>query len=541
MHLAVVRSTCILAIVGLALLLAGDAGAVGGVIGPAGESLTVAEARYAVAISPAETTRWASIKLQNFPGAMAWLVPIRPGARVDEVSDAWFEALELATAPRIVPTSCGATSVAAATEIVGLPNRVTTERSLESTVIDVVPALRAFASARGLELAPELEHRFEDLHERGFLLAAFLYAGPASGGFTRTIRVTDDSFPVVPLFMTLGVNTPVRVTAFLIGAARARLGRGPEIEINPASVTFPSKGASDYEKVRTAQLLSAGGESWIIEASERDLLLTGARRPGGIEVTPPIAPTYDQRAASYGDPSDDLTRAISGLDGAKVWVTRAAGILPARTLGDDIAVTIAPGASKSPFVLTTQLPLDCVPPVVMPPAAMTPVAPPVATKPSPRDPGTLPPPAPGPVVVETRVVESPPPAQVEVSGSCDGSPSSQPQEESSTSDDSCSHSDTSSDSSSSDDGCDSSSDQSSSDSTDDGCDSSSSSSDSSSDQSGGGCDSGSDSSSSSNSSCSLSRRPKRGRSRTSLVAWGICAVLLPLRRSIRRREGVGRC
>ena len=177
MHLLVVRSAWFLAIVGLALLLASDAGAVGGVIGPAGESLTVAEARYAVAISPAETTRWASIKLQSFPGAMAWLIPIRPGARVDEASDAWFEALELATAPRIVPTSSCATSAAAATEIVGLPNRVTTERSLESTVIDDVPALRAFASARGLELAPEIERRFEDLHERGFLLAAFLYAG----------------------------------------------------------------------------------------------------------------------------------------------------------------------------------------------------------------------------------------------------------------------------------------------------------------------------------------------------------------------------
>jgi len=167
---------------------------------------------------------------------------------------------------------------------------------------------------------------------------------------------------------------------------------------------------------------------------------------------------------------------------------------------------------------------------------MTPAPVPVTTQPSPREPGPPTPPAQGPVLIETTIVEAPPPAQVEVSGSCDGSPSSQPQE-SSSSDDSCSHSDTSTDSSSSDDGCGSSPDQSSSDSTDDGCDSSSSSSDSSTDQSGDGCDSGSDSSSSSNSNCTLSRRPKRGRSRTSLVAWGICAALLPLRRSMRRREG----
>ena len=313
-------------------------------------------------------------------------------------------------------------------EVVGLPNRVPTERSLESTVIDDVPALRAFAIRKGLELSPEIEHRFEDLQERGFSLAAFLYAGPASGGFTRTVRITDDSFPVVPLFMTLGVNEPVRVTAFLIGAARARLGARTEIEIDPASVTFANNGASDYEKVRTAQLLGAGGESWVIEASERDLLLTGARRPGGIEVTPPIAPTYDQRAASYGDPSDDLTRAISGLDGAKVWVTRAAGKLPARTWGDDMAVTLAPGASKSPFLLTTQLPRGLRARGGDAACHDDPAPPPVTTKPSPREPGPAPPPAQGPVVVETTVVKSPPPERVEVSGSCDGSPSSQPQE-----------------------------------------------------------------------------------------------------------------
>lgn len=535
------RLPCILAVAGLALILARDAGAVGGVVGSAGQPVTIAEARYALAISAAQTTRWASIEVQKFPGAMAWLVPVRPGARVEEVSDAWFEALELATAPRLVAASCGSVPMPSGARVVSAPDRVPTERSLESTIIEDVPALRAFASQRALEVSPEVEARFDALQARGFSLAAFLYAGPAQGGFTRTVRVTDDAFPSVPLFMTLGMDSPVRVTAFLIGTARARLGAASEIEIDPASVSAAADGATSYEAARIEKLLAANGLGWIVEASERDLFLTGARRPAGIEVTPPIAPTYDARAASYGDLPNDLTLALYGHDPAKVWVTRVAGVVPAHRFGDDVAVTIAAGPSKSPFLQTAQLPPGCVPAVVVPPAEMT-VAPPTMTpNPPPTEPHPNPSREPRPVVVETTVVETPP-TQVTVSGSCDGSPASDPQD-SSSSDDSCSHSDGSSDTSSSDDGCDGSSDTPSSDSADQsggGCDSSSS--DSSSDQSGGGCDSGSSSSSSSSSSdCSVSRRPRRHRSRTSLVAWGICAVLLPLRRAVRKRADGKEC
>src|SRR5258708_24002135 len=163
---SVVRVACSLGIVGLAVLLASDAGAVGGIIGSSGGSVTVVEARYAIAISPAQTTRWASIHIEKFPGAMAWLVPIRPGARVDEVSDAWFEALELATAPRVVPASCSSAPTSPATRFEGLANRVPTERSLESTVIEDVPSLRAFASQSALQLPPAIESRFETLQAR---------------------------------------------------------------------------------------------------------------------------------------------------------------------------------------------------------------------------------------------------------------------------------------------------------------------------------------------------------------------------------------
>jgi hypothetical protein len=524
MRSVVTRTTHIFAIVAWALLVASDAGAVGGVVGSSGDAASVMQARFAVAISPAQTTRWVSIQVEKFPGAMAWLLPIRPGARVDESSDAWFEALELATAPRVVASRCDSSTPAIRVE--GLPDRVPTQRSLHSAVLDDTSALRAFAGEWALDLPAEIEGRFEDLKARGFSLVAFLYAGPAGGGFTRTVRITDDSFPAVPLFMTLGGKNAIGVTAFLIGSARARLGAGPELEIDPNVVQIARDGSSDYKRIRSERLLASGGRSWVIETSESELFLIGARRPGAVDLTPPIVPVYDARAQAYGDSTSDPTLALEGQDSGGVWVTRAIGVVPPGGFGDDVAITLAAGRPKNPFVVTTQSPTDCPATVVMQPPMMIAAPPPVLTPPSTPKPRPEPPQE--PVMVETTVVDAPPQEPVEVAGSCDGSPQSQPQEDSSN--DSCSHSDTSSDTTS-DDGCDSSSDPPP-DHSDDGCDSSSS--NSSQDQ-GGGCDSSGSNSSSSSSDCSLARRPGRHRSRTSLFAWTLCAVLLPLRR-VRRKS-----
>jgi hypothetical protein len=535
---AVLRSVAALVVLFVAMLGARDASAVGTVLGGQATAPSMLRARFAVVVSPSATTRWASIELDAFPGAMAWLIPVRPGAKIAETSDAWFEALELATAPRIVPSVCATPSGGARTA--GLADRVPTVPSLENAVVDDVPALRAWAAARALEVPSDVEGRFETLRERGYVLAAFLYAGPAAGGFTRTVRVTDDAFPNVPLFMTLGAKVDVRVTAFLIADQRARLGAGEEIEIDPSAVTWSADGSDDYDRRLERALVAGAGRSWVVESAEPDLFLAGARRPGGLEVTPPIAPTYDARAASYGDHAIDVTLAVGGRTDDDTWVTRAAGIVPAATFGDDVAVTLAPGALKSPFVVNAGTTCEAPATVTMdPPVMSTSGGPPLAGNSPAR--GNAPTRGAGAGRGQTTTMVPAPQVSVNASGSCDGSPSSSSGSESdsedTSSDDSCDHSDTS-DASSSDDGCDSHSDSSSDSAkndSSDGCDSGSHSDTSSSD----GCSGGGGGSS--NESCSLSRRSRRGRPRTSLVLWSACAVLLSWRRAQRRRARDARC
>src|SRR4051812_3245058 len=62
----------------------------------------VAGHRMAVSISTAQTVLWDQVQYTGAPKDFAWVLPIRPGARLELSTDAWFEALEAATATRVV-------------------------------------------------------------------------------------------------------------------------------------------------------------------------------------------------------------------------------------------------------------------------------------------------------------------------------------------------------------------------------------------------------------------------------------------------------
>ncbi|HVJ93940.1 MAG TPA: hypothetical protein VM580_29325, partial [Labilithrix sp.] len=60
--------------------------------------------RMAVAFTPTGTIRWSEVTVPAATRAM-WLVPVRPGAAVDWAPTPWLDALDGATAPRILPPS----------------------------------------------------------------------------------------------------------------------------------------------------------------------------------------------------------------------------------------------------------------------------------------------------------------------------------------------------------------------------------------------------------------------------------------------------
>ncbi len=69
----------------------------------ASADLEPVEQRLAVALAPGRTTVWTSLRFVAPAGPVAFVLPVPAGASVDRSSDAWLEALDLATAPRVFP------------------------------------------------------------------------------------------------------------------------------------------------------------------------------------------------------------------------------------------------------------------------------------------------------------------------------------------------------------------------------------------------------------------------------------------------------
>src|SRR5579872_2031746 len=95
------------------LLASGDARACGGCFHePINVQISVSvvtDHRMAFALSPQQTVLWDQIRYTGSPSGFAWVLPVKPGARIEASSDAWLAALDASTQTVIVgpTTSCG--------------------------------------------------------------------------------------------------------------------------------------------------------------------------------------------------------------------------------------------------------------------------------------------------------------------------------------------------------------------------------------------------------------------------------------------------
>jgi len=190
--------------------------------------LAPVEQRVAIAAGPLRTTIWTSLRFtQSAPGAVAIVVPAPPGSALDLSSDAWFEALEVATAPRVLPpvgveSACpGAPqSAAALLEIVGRVEHAPSLKVEDVTVLDDAAAVGEWASQAGLSISPALAAALGSQGPGRFV--ALRFQAPAGASVTPTLRLsTPGAPPLLPLALVRAGSEDLEVTAFLIGEGRA--------------------------------------------------------------------------------------------------------------------------------------------------------------------------------------------------------------------------------------------------------------------------------------------------------------------------------
>jgi hypothetical protein len=305
------RRTSLAAALAVALTAAtSTAGAAGAWIG--GPSFAPVEQRVAVAVGPARTTVWTSLRFTSAGGPAAIVVPVPPGASLDRASDAWFEALEVATAPRIFPPDGAVSTCPGAAgvpyQLDGQVEHLASVPPVEVVVLADLAAVAAWAAAAGLDLPPDLAAGLSLVEGARFLAARF--DAPSGAGVTPALRVVmPGAAAVLPLALTRAGDADLPVTAWVLGAGRADLSGGAEVLVGPLAWQAAA-GTSDYDAQR-AGVLAGQPDRYLVEAASHDALADSLSVAYGAATLDAAVGTYFDRAAAYGDADPDSAACIA--------------------------------------------------------------------------------------------------------------------------------------------------------------------------------------------------------------------------------------
>lgn len=271
------------------------------------DSTRAVEQRVAVSHDAAVRTLWWSMRVNEATDRAAVVVMLPAGSTL-ELTSGWFDALDAATAPRIIEPA---------------PCEEDAERAIETTVrpwasIAVDPtSMVSFASVGELEawaadagfVAPPAEFSEAGVGEGSAV--ALLFEG-LSAGATATIRWShnvDESR--APLDSVL---RQVPATLWSLDLTRTHVVGASEVRADALGVTWPTDAmASDYDERRDDVLVEVA-DQWIVEAAGPPL----RRAMPDVGFIPSL---YD----AYDNVGDDLTIALGDRIVSEVWVTRLVG------------------------------------------------------------------------------------------------------------------------------------------------------------------------------------------------------------------------
>ncbi len=386
-----------------------------------GGSTAPIEQRVAIAVAPERVTLWTSLRLNTSAGAFGVVVPVPPGASLDHSSDAWFEALEAATAPRIFPPT-GVSPYCPGYEGPADPFQITANLlespalpPLESVLLDNPAAVSAWAAQRGLTLAPETTSALASMAGMRFFAEHFQAFGGTA--MTSTLRVVmPGGKPVLPLTLTHAGAEDLQVTAWLIGPGRGNLQGAQQVTLPSGELHWNAAlGTSNFVDLRASTLTSNGADAVLLEATSHTALAENTAIASGKASIPGAMSDFFERASLYGDAeqdpsscialaaaaleassvvaescpradlgvvdgtdtckeapvagqtdpanlrcggrSDDLAVALSGLSPSSTWLTRRSMLVPKGGSGLGFAVSFAAGGPVVPVLAASSIDL----------------------------------------------------------------------------------------------------------------------------------------------------------------------------------------
>lgn len=361
--------------------------------------------RVAVAEGPQGHAVWVQLRVDALAGQSAMVVPVRPGSTLDWSSRAWFEALEEATAPRVVPSEECVDQPVSAESLVDDPAPPLSP--IETTVFSGSAEVLDWAAARGLSVSSVASAKLAAVEsEHHFFVARF--ATTLGANTTPTLRiVSDDPKATLPFLLLEAKASPIDTTLWMLGAGKGGVMGVKEVSLLGSDVTFDlESSSSDYVSQRQHLLDALGGSALLLESASHERLVEPLALPPGPDLEPLVS-AYFKRAAQYGDGesyadgciyaasnalaaveyldavcprgdlgsidaapcvetvsaddlrcgpgADDLAVALSYQKPAAAWLTRYVGRLPSGEPAVASSVTFGGGIALSPVVEAGQL------------------------------------------------------------------------------------------------------------------------------------------------------------------------------------------
>jgi len=327
-----------------ALLASNDARACGGCFHPEDqpqtETTVVTGHRMALSISTTQTVLWDQVQYSGSPSEFAWVLPVKPGARIEVANNAWFEALDAATSTRVVPpqlnclqqsfggdeggSGCGCSSLSAASfdsasggsgepNIAPTPPPVTVVYQGSVGPYDTVTlhanvpgSLTTWLSKNGFAVDTTIKPIIDAYTNDGFDFIALRLQPDQGIQQMRPVRVVSPgAVPVLPLRMVAaGTGANVALTLFVIGEGRWETKNFPNAVVDPKTLSWDFTTAdSNYAELRQDHFTKNDGRRWLNTYALPGSLLTNVANP----TNPGAVVQYTTAASDPGGSTSNAT------------------------------------------------------------------------------------------------------------------------------------------------------------------------------------------------------------------------------------------
>jgi hypothetical protein len=256
--------------------------------------------RMALSISTEQTVLWDQIRYAGEPSEFAWVLPVKPGARIELASDAWFDVLDAATSPLVVPpeVECGESSSCSGQSTAMIPRGAANvamgcgDAGADAAVLDLPDldgvdvvshgsagpyemvvlhgdepgALQNWLADHDYAVEEDISPLIDSYVDDGFDFVALRLVPSAGVQQMRPVRVIQPgAVPVLPLRMVAaGSAEKTALSLFVITEGRYTPSNFPEGRVDPAGLVFSFDGeTSNYSLLRDAVFASEGGRAWL--------------------------------------------------------------------------------------------------------------------------------------------------------------------------------------------------------------------------------------------------------------------------------------